>query len=65
VNIIYVDLEKKENGDGTSWSNALNKLPTNLSELAGKGKKVWIASKSQNSIMHEIVDIEQERSDAE
>jgi hypothetical protein len=49
VNIIYVDLEKKENGNGTSWANALNKLPTNLSELESQGKKVWVASNCYNS----------------
>jgi hypothetical protein len=49
VTIIYVDLEKKENGDGTSWADALNELPTNVTELVRQGHKVWVANYCYNS----------------
>lgn len=47
---IYVDLEKKENGDGTSWAKALNKLPDDLDELMSEGKQVLVAGWSSDSI---------------
>ncbi len=53
MTIIYIDFDKKKNGDGSSWKNAFNRVPNDIPA----GDTVWInGSNSKDQVRYVIED---------